>query len=287
MTNEPNTQRHSLKNLFGILIFLLAVTTASAQGKAAKAGWQLGAQSYTFHKFTFTETLDRMQKLGLKYVEVYFGQKLGDGMNGTMDYKMDPNTRQQVLDLARAKGIQIVACGVVVCENNAEWNHLFEFAKAMGIQTITSEPALSQLDYVEQLANQYNIDVAIHNHPKPSTYWNPDDLMKALKGRSKHLGSCADVGHWKRMGIDPVKALKKCKGRIKSLHFKDIGEGGAAAHDVIWGTGVCDTENIMKELKKQNFRGLFATEYEYHEENPDPDMKECINYFNQTVNTIF
>jgi sugar phosphate isomerase/epimerase len=280
-----------MKNLLASISFLtvmilLSASTATYSGKAEKAGWLLGAQSYTFHKFTFVETVDRMHKLGLKYVEVYYGQKLGEGFTGTMDYKMDAGTRQKVLDLAKSKGISIVASGVVVCENNAEWDQLFEFAKSMGIKTITSEPALNQLDYVEKLADQYNIDVAIHNHPKPSLYWNPDDLMKALKGRSRHLGSCADVGHWNRMGIDPVVALKKCEGRIKILHFKDVDKAGADAHDTIWGTGVCNVEAMLKELKRQNFKGLFSMEYEYNVENPDPDMKECITYFHQTADRI-
>lgn len=196
---------------------------------------------------------------------------------------MEKITQQDLLKLAKSKGIKIVASGVVICENNTEWDQLFAFAKAMGIQTITCEPALNQLDYVEKLADKFNIDVAIHNHLKPSIYWNPNDLM----GRSKHLGACADVGHWKRMGIDPIEALRKCEGRIKSLHFKDVDKVGTDSFDTIWGTGVCNVESMLKELKRQNFLGLFAIEYEYHEENPDPDMKECIKYFNQIVDRMF
>jgi len=270
-----------------LLVFSFSANVMAKPDKAVKAGWLLGAQSYTFNKFTFVETLDRMQKLDLKYVEVYFGQKLGDGFTGTMDYKMDKITQQKILKLAKSKGIRIVASGVVICENNAEWDQLFEFAKSMGIQTITSEPALGQLDYVEKLADKYNVDVAFHNHPKPSAYWDPAILMKALEGRSKHLGSCADVGHWNRMGINPIEGLKICEGRIKMLHFKDVDKAGADSHDTIWGTGVCDVEGMLKELKRQNFKGMFSIEYEYNEKNPDPDMKECIKYFDQIVDRLF
>jgi sugar phosphate isomerase/epimerase len=255
--------------------------------KAARAGWLLGAQSYTFNKFTFVETLDKMQQLGLKYVEVYFGQKLGEGFEGNMDFNMNPETRTKILELAKSKGITIMACGVVICNNEAEWRRLFDFAKAMGIKVITSEPAANDLDLVEKLADQYNIDVAFHNHPQPSPYWNPDLLLTALKGRSKHMGSCADVGHWKRMGIDPVEALKKLEGRIRILHFKDIAEGGAKAHDVIWGQGVCNVEGMLKELKRQHFKGMFSIEYEYNEENPVPDMTQCITNFQTITNKLF
>jgi len=172
------------------MMISLSVSAAPNSGKAEKAGWLLGTQSCTFYRSTFVQTLDKMQKLGLKNVEVYFGQNLGNGFTGTMEYKMNKMTQEKLLKLVRSKAIKIVACGVVICENNAEWDQLFEFAKSMGIKTITSEPALDQLDYVEKLADKYNIDVAIHNHPKPSTYWNVDDLLKALNWRSKHLG------HW-------------------------------------------------------------------------------------------
>ena len=257
------------------------------QNKVARAGWLLGAQSYTFNKFTFVETLNKMQQLGLKYVEVYFGQKLGEGFEGNMDFNMNPETRTKILELAKSKGITIMACGVVICNNEAEWRRLFDFAKTMGIKVITSEPAANDLDLVEKLADQYNIDVAFHNHPQPSPYWNPDLLLTALKGRSQHMGSCADVGHWKRMGIDPVEALKKLEGRIRILHFKDIAEGGAKAHDVIWGEGVCNVEGMLKELKRQHFKGMFSIEYEYHEENPVPDMAQCITNFQKITNKLF
>ena len=281
-----------MRNLIVTINLLLAVMTLSAgvitnSGKAEKAGWLLGAQSYTFYRSTFVETLDKMQKLGLKNVEVYFGQNLGDGFSGTMDYKIDKITRRKLVKLAKSKGIKIIACGVVICKNNTEWDQLFEFAKSMGIKIITSEPALDQLDYVEKLADKYNIDVAIHNHPKPSTYWNVDDLLNALKGRSQHLGSCADLGHWNRMGIDPLEAIKKCEGRLKSFHFKDVAEAGADAHDTILGSGVCKVDAILKELKRQNFKGLFSIEYESQKENPESDVKQCISYFNTSVDKLF
>lgn len=203
---------------------------------------------------------------------------------------MDKTTQKKVLAYAKSKGVKIVASGVIICNSEAEWKQLFEFASAMGIETITCEPEYKDLKYVDQLANQYKIDVAIHNHPKPSPYWKPELFLKAVKGLSNRIGACADVGHWERMGIDPVEALKMCEGRIKSLHFKDVKEkedGEAEQHDVIWGTGVCNDDAMLKELKRQNFKGLFSIEYEYNWDNSVPDIQKCIAYFNQEVNQLF
>jgi hypothetical protein len=40
------------------------------------------------------------------------------------------------------------------------------------------------LDATEELTEQYEIDLALHNHPQPSHYWNPDIGLAALQGRS-------------------------------------------------------------------------------------------------------
>ena len=55
---------------------------------------------------------------------------------------------------------------------------------------------------------------------------------------------------------------------------------------MIWGTGILDVKGMLKELKSQNFKGVFSIEYEYNWENSVPDIKECIQYFNKTANEI-
>ncbi|HBL73673.1 MAG: endonuclease [Bacteroidetes bacterium GWF2_42_66] len=273
-----------------ILLMLFSASISAKPNKAEKAGWKLGVQTYTFHKFSFQEAIDKAKELGLSYAEVYYGQPLGKDIEGKMDFRMDKETQKTVLAYAKSKGVKIIASGVVACKDEAEWKQLFEFASAMGIEIITCEPDYKHLKYVDELANQYKIDVAIHNHPKPSAYWSPELFLDAVKGLSNRIGACADVGHWKRMGIEPVTALKMYEGRLKSLHFKDIKgkvEGEKEQHDVIWGAGVCDVESILKELKRQNFKGLFSIEYEYNWENSVPDIKQCISYFTTTTNRLF
>ena len=86
-----------------------------------------------------------------------------------------------------------------------------------------------------------------------------------------------------------IDCLRKLEGRIVSLHFKDIhmGEGGAKGYrDVIWGTGVLDVKAMLRELKRQGFQGVFSIEYEYNWDNSVPDIKKCIDYFNQAVEEL-
>lgn len=270
-----------------LFLFIISCKEASSQTPS----WKMGIQSYTFHKFSFKEAVDKTHELGLNYIEIYYGQQLGEGIEGTMDYRMDEETQKKVLEYAKSKDVEIKASGVVIPNNEHEWDQLFSFAQKMGISIITSEPKYEHLPYVDKLANKYNIDVAIHNHPKPSNYWNPDLFLEAVEGLSDRIGGCPDVGHWARMGLDPVECLKKYEGRIKSLHFKDIKSGSfeedggnpEERHDVIWGTGSLDLKAMLQELKRQNFNGLISIEYEYNWDNSLPDIKNNIEYYNEIV----
>ncbi len=248
--------------------------------------WYVGFQAYTFRLFSFEEALEKGASIGLKYVEAYYGQKLSKDGDVTIDYKMDAQSRQKMKDLLEKYDVKLISSGVVTCNNEEDWNALFEFADEMGIQTITSEPGPDDLDLVESLADEYGINVAIHNHPQPSHYWNPDVVLEALEGRNERFGVCADTGHWIRSGLDPVECLKKLEGRIINLHFKDLNKKSRNAHDVPWGTGVADVPALLKELKRQNFSGYFMIEYEHNWENSVPDLKQCVENFNKMVTEL-
>lgn len=282
--------KNSIK-IFLILTCSMLTLTIQAQTKAEKQGWRLGMQSYSFHLFTLAEAFDKTQELGLKYIEVFPGHKLGGKWGDqTFGPQLDAQTRQEIKELAASKGIKIVSTGVVVTNSADEWEPLFQFAKDMGMEYISCEPALEDWDLVEKLSRQYDIKVAVHNHPKPSVYWNPDNLLKAINDRSKMTGSCADVGHWRREGLNQIDCLKKLEGRIISLHFKDIApkeEGVKEQHDVIWGQGILDVKGMLKELKRQKFKGVFCIEYEYNWENSVPDIRKNIEYFNQVTAKMF
>lgn len=270
-----------------ILVFMLLIQSVFAQKKspAEKLGWKLGSQAYTFRVFTFAEALDKINKLGLEYVEAYPGQEIGSGIEGTMKYDMDADTRQKVKDLLKSKGIKLAAYGVVSGENEEEWKKIFDFARDMGIEVITSEPRPEDLDMVNKMAGEHNVKVALHNHPKPSHYWNPDTVLEAVKGR-ENIGACADVGHWVRSGLNPVESLKELEGHIISLHFKDLNEKAREAHDVPWGTGVSNVEAMLKELKRQGFQGLFSIEYEHNWENSVPEIAQSVKYFNKVAKKL-
>jgi len=275
-----------LRTTLILLLVILFISSCEDPGKKAarELGWELGFQAWTFHIYPFAEALVKGDSCGLSIVEAYAGQEIGGGIEGTTDFTMDQATRDKMKELLAANGMKIKAYGVVVAEDSTGWIKLFDFAKDMGIEVITSEPTRKDLDLVEKLADEYNIKVAFHNHPAPSLYWNPDTALLALNNRSKNLGVCADIGHWVRSGLDPVECLKKLEGRIIIMHFKDVSDKSPESYDVPWGTGVIDVPAVLAELKRQGYRGLFDIEYEHNWTNNVPEIKESVkNFYDMTA----
>ncbi len=280
---------------------ILAEDAAQTTGPCGKLGWQVAIHAYTFRKFSIYECIDKTAALGLKHMSLSGSVSL-DGSNSIKTVELSGKDAKAIRDRAAAKGLTLVNIGVVQLPPDEDKSRkVFEFAKKMGIDTLVAEPEPAALDTVEKLCKEYNIKVAIHNHPKPNHYWNPETVLEAVKGRTPLMGACADTGHWLRSGLDPVECLRKLEGRIICLHFKDLvmdddksqaeakpakkkkKSESKAMHDVPWGSGVGNIKGQMAELKRQGFHGAFCIEYEYHWENSMPEIAEGLKFFNATA----
>jgi sugar phosphate isomerase/epimerase len=278
---------------------------AKASSAADQLGWQMSIHAYTFRKFSIFECIDKTAALGLKHMSLSGSVNL-NGSNSVTTVQLSEQDAEAIKKAAADKGIKLVNIGVVTLPpDEAKSRKVFEFAKKMGIDTLVAEPEPAALDTVEKLCKEYNIKVAIHNHPKPNHYWSPEIVLEAVNGRTTLMGACADTGHWLRSGLDPVECLKKLEGRVITLHFKDLvpdepkAEAKAPAtgkkkkqseskamHDVPWGTGVGHVKAQMAELKRQHFHGAFGVEYEYHWDNSMPEVAECVKFFNATCEEL-
>ncbi len=249
------------------MIFALAVQGVASTGSDdtplypstdAYDGWRLSVQAWTFNKFTFTEAVEKAASAGLRWIEAYPGQKVGGTVGDAgMGPALSASDRAAVKRMLADAGVRVVNFGVTELKNDeAECRRVFDFAKDMGIETIVAEPPPEAFALVDRLCGEYRINVAIHNHPKPSPYWNPDRVLEVTKGRSPRIGACADIGHWLRSGINPMDAIKKLKGRIITFHFKDLNVAGdPEAHDVVWGTGVANVKELLRRARQAEVPG--------------------------------
>lgn len=250
------------------------------------AGFKLGIQMWTFRMFSFSDALDKVDSSGIKNIEAFIGQNLGGGMTGKYGLDMSPETLAKLKALLNKHGIQAVAMGVIVPKNRTEWIKTFELAKSLGMSYITAEPIKSQWDLADSLAGVYGIPVAIHDHPKPNMYWSPDSVLAAIQGHT-HIGSCADVGHWARNGLNPVDCLKKLEGHIIGVHLKDIVQfNNPKAEDTVVSKGVVDFPAVLAELKRQNFKGMLSIEHESNWYHNLPDVIFTKNYYDSLIQKL-
>jgi len=276
-----------------LFLYFLAGCNNSAQQQQAEEpkkdstdvtkNWKIGVQLWTFHYFPFVTAINKVDSAGVKFVEAFPGQPLGGDMKDEFGINMSAESKVKIKQLLQSKGISIVAMGVIAPKDLDEWKKFFDLAKEFNLSYITAEPRKDQWNQVDSLAGVYGIKIAIHDHPKPNVYWSPDSVLAATVGHP-NIGSCADVGHWARNGLNPVDCLKKLDGHIIGVHLKDIKVFGQVdAADTLVGAGVNDFGAIFQELKRQGFSGMLSIEQESNWYNNVPDVIHTVKFFNDQV----
>ena len=279
-----------------------------ATPNAEKLGWRLGVQAFSLNSITFFEAIDKVQELDLKYIEAMpFGVLSPEHSDVRTSQSMSHEHRKIMKDKLRQSGVTLINYGVVPLPNNdTACREVFDFAKEMGIETIVSEPPPEALDLVARLCDEYEINVAIHNHPIPSAYWNPQTVLDAVKDRTQRMGACADTSHWMRSGLDVVECLKLLEGRIKCFHFGEVSGPDAASFairragldeddpefpsmiehvggipNIVYGTGPADMRAWLEEIHRQRIRAVFSIEAFFHLKPSEAveKMKSSIVYF--------
>ncbi|MEW6745048.1 MAG: sugar phosphate isomerase/epimerase family protein [Planctomycetota bacterium] len=255
---------------------------------AEKLGWKLSMQSWSLRRYTLFEAIDLTAKLGLRYIEIYPGQLMSKENRTPAGHEMSAQDLESVKAKLAQAGIRAVAYGVVdLSADEEECRKVFDFAKALTIEQINSEPPAEAFDTVAKLVGEYGIKVGIHNHPKPSRYWSPERVQEVIAGRSSAIGFCADTGHWVRSSLDPIAVLKANAGRIIGFHLKELNEyGNVQAHDVPWGSGHQKMRGILEEMRRQNFRGVCSIEYEHDTAALLDDIARCIAFFDATAKEL-
>ena len=277
-----------MKKILFLLTLFAASSFAAPLPESAKVGeFYAGCQAYTFRMFDLMEALDKIAAAGGKTVEFFPGQVLDKKVNEKL--KFDHNTsveqRAPVKAKLKALGLTPAGYGVVKLKNDeAECRKIFDFCKDMEIGIVVSEPDVDAFDLIEKLVKEYDIKMAIHNHPKRPLdrayrFWDPEYVLSLVKDRDPRMGSCADVGHWVRSGVKPVDAIHLLKGRIFVSHIKDlIAFGDPKAHDTIWGTGQSDIPGVLSAYKEIGFPGPLHAEYEHNWDNNLPEVKASLEF---------
>lgn len=269
---------------FGRTRPLGALEAAKGAPHAEKLGWRLGCCAYSFNRLTFYETVGKVASLGLKEIVGFNWQALDPKKPGSvLNEKMSADERRETKKRLGDAGVKLACCYCGSWAGEEACRRLFEFARDMGIETLDGEPPVEAFDMLDKLCGEYQVNVALHNHAKPSPYWDPETLLKLFERRSKRIGACCDTGHWARSGLNSVEALAKLQGRILTFDLKDVNHRGAC---VPFGTGKADIRGILKELHRQRFRGILGIEYDQGAQDIEAEIGQCVAFFDKAAQQL-
>ena len=244
--------------------------------KTLPANADVGVALYSFNRFGLHDALRKANAAGVEYVEGFSFHSLGGAFGSKTIAQLDDREIVLFRNLLAENSLRMVSMygdGQTV----AEWEQLFANASRLGMAFIVGEPAPTLWDELNEVAGQYGMKLAIHQHAEGlSRFWHPDSVLAALEGR-ENFAACGDVGHWVRSGLDPVECLNTLRGRLVSVHLKDLDTfGNLDAADVRLGDGVIDYEAVVRALRLQGFDGYAFVECEHDWEDNLGDVSDAV-----------
>ncbi|MDZ4289870.1 MAG: sugar phosphate isomerase/epimerase, partial [Prosthecobacter sp.] len=177
-----------MKKLLLLLSLFAASSFAGTLPESAKVGlFYAGCQAYSFRMYSVMEAIDKTAAAGGKTIEFYPGQGLNPGNKEVkFNHSSPPEAIAAVKAKLAEKGLTPVGYGVVkLGKDAAEDRKVFEFCKTMGIGVVVTEPEVAALDQIEALVKEFDIKMAIHNHPKRPLdraymFWDPNYVLSIV-----------------------------------------------------------------------------------------------------------
>lgn len=259
-----------LRSLFtAILTATVMAATGGSPALAADLGSQVAIQTWTLRELNFEQVVDFARRHGIKDLQV-IAKHIDPAAS-----KEEWAKKKAALDAA---GLRAYTFGVAGTSMKKEENRrLFEFAKFMGIRLIIVEPGDFRIwDNLEELAKEYDIRVAVHNHGIKSLYGNPAIVKQVIGHRDARIGVCLDVGWITSANFDAADVYKKYEGRVFDIHLKDkvvtkTEKGDDVSKDTHIGEGQANYTGLFAELEKSGYTGRLAIETDSGEFAKAPD----------------
>lgn len=232
----------------------------------------IGVGTFSYHNLSIEDMIVQLKALRILEIEMSRGELM---LLSHPKAEMFRSAREK-LDRA---GIRCVSYYAATIKDAGDIGDAVRFAKLLGSTNITgdgTEPVLKQID---QRLTQAGLTFGLHNHFFANVnfpYQSPEQVLRAISGLSKTMGATADSGQFASCGYDPADAIRKLAPRLRMVHLKDVKAKGSDVNTLL-GHGIANIPAVMRELRRQNFAGLVAVEYE--KEGPvDQDMAKEIAY---------
>jgi len=238
----------------------------------------LGMASYTFREFPLEETLKMTKRLSLERIAF---------KDFHLSLESTDEEIKTVAEKTRAAGLDLYGCGVVYMQTEDEVKRAFHYAKTAGMKIIVGVPNHELLNFVNEMVDEYNIKVAIHNHgPGDKLYPTPESAYVKIKDLDMRIGLCIDIGHTQRAGADPSESAMNFVDRLHDVHIKDVTAATKEGGTVEIGHGVIDIPKFLRTLIKLDYRGSVSFEFEKDRKDPLPGVAESVGYVRGVLASI-
>jgi len=232
----------------------LAAAGAGALHAAPKL--RLGIGTYTYHSLSVDDMIAQLKALKITEIEMSRGE--------FMTFSKPPVERfESFRSKIDAAGVRCVSYYAPTINQQKDLDDAVRFAKILGATNISGDPVGEWLAATDERLTKEGMTFGIHNHyfKKKFVYESPEDLLNAMKGRSKTIGVTLDLGHIISCGFDTLDAVRKLLPYTRVIHLKDIKAAGGEIN-VPLGSGLVKVPEVMRELKRLGYKGLIAFEYE-------------------------
>lgn len=233
---------------------------------------KLGVTTYSLREFSRGLAIEYIQELKTSYVSV---------KEFHLPYRSTPEELEKGRKEFENAGLTITGGGTISLQkdDNADIRKHFDYAKACGMPLMIIAPTPQSMPRIEKFVKLYNIRVAIHNHgPEDKFFPTPQSALKVVRDIDPRCGLCIDVGHTARTGADVIESIREASHRLFDVHMKDLRNFSDERSACPVGEGAMPVSAIFKELKRMNFAGNVALEYEIDPDDPLPGMKLSFAY---------
>jgi len=245
------------------------LTTASGAA-AARAPFDLGIASYTFRSFPVDQAIAmtarlRVRKLTLKDMH--------------LPMTITAQEMEAVGEKLKAAGVELSSCGVVYMTTEEEVHRAFAYARLAGITMMVGVPNVALLGLAEQKVKETGIAMAIHNHgPDNERFPSPESAYRLIEKMDRRVGLCVDVGHTRRLGLDPAVEIERFFDRLLDVHIKDVSSADVKGTTVEIGSGVIDIPQLLRTLVRLGYSRTIHFEHEKDAKDPFPGVAESVGY---------
>ena len=235
-----------------------AALAAACVGPAPAAErLRIGIGTYSYHSLTLEAMVAELKALGIDEIEMSRGEFM-------LLSHPDEDRFRSARALFDKAVIRCVSYYAATIHDGRELELAVRFARILGATNITGDGVgAALLKLIDESCTRAGLSFGIHNHffKEKFAYESPEDVLRGLKGLSRTMGATLDTGQFASCGYDTVYAVRKLGPYLKLVHLKDVAAAGGE-ENVLIGRGVAKIPAVMAELKKLNFRGLVAIEYE-------------------------